>query len=97
MHSIPAVSVHPNGKWLCGQSLDNQIVTYSALDKFRQNRKKVFKGHTSSGYACQVQRTATHPREIHAFGAAHPLMLVVCHCPAILADCGQMTRSCSTL
>ena len=55
MHSIPAVSVHPNGKWLCGQSLDNQIVTYSALDKFRQNRKKVFKGHTSSGYACQVR------------------------------------------
>jgi hypothetical protein len=54
MHSIPAVAVHPNGKWLCGQSLDNQIVTYSALDRFRINRKKVFKGHTSSGYACQV-------------------------------------------
>jgi hypothetical protein len=54
MHSIPSVAVHPNGKWLCGQSLDNQIVTYSALDKFRQNRKKVFKGHSSSGYACQV-------------------------------------------
>lgn len=54
MHSIPSVAVHPNGKWLCGQSLDNQIVTYSALDKFRINRKKVFKGHTNSGYACQV-------------------------------------------
>jgi pre-mRNA-processing factor 17 len=54
MHSIPSVSVHPNGKWLCGQSMDNQIVTYSALDRFRINRKKVFKGHTSSGYACQV-------------------------------------------
>ena len=54
MHSIPAVSVHPNGKWLCGQSLDNQIVTYSALNTYRQNPKKVFKGHTSSGYACQV-------------------------------------------
>ena len=56
MHSIPSVAVHPNGKWLCGQSLDNQIVTYSALDKFRINRKKVFKGHTNSGYACQVRR-----------------------------------------
>lgn len=55
MHSIPSVAVHPNGKWLCGQSLDNQIVTYSALDKFRINRKKVFKGHTNSGYACQVR------------------------------------------
>ena len=58
MHSIPSVAVHPNGKWLCGQSLDNQIVTYSALDKFRQNRKKVFKGHSSSGYACQVRLPA---------------------------------------
>lgn len=55
MHSIPSVAVHPNGKWLCGQSLDNQIVTYSA-DRFRVNRKKVFKGHTSSGYACQVRK-----------------------------------------
>ena len=61
MHSIPAVSVHPNGKWLCGQSLDNQIVTYSALDKYRQNKKKVFKGHTSSGYACQVRRLRHTP------------------------------------
>ena len=25
MHSIPAVGVHPNGKWLCGNSLDNQV------------------------------------------------------------------------
>lgn len=54
MHSIPSVAVHPNKKWLCGQSMDNQIVTYSALDKFRINRKKVFTGHTNSGYACQV-------------------------------------------
>lgn len=64
MHSIPSVSVHPNGKWLCGQSLDNQIVTYSALDRFRINRKKVFKGHTSSGYACQVCK---HPADLARF------------------------------
>lgn len=54
MHSIPSIAVHPNGKWFCGQSLDNQIVTYSALDRFRINRKKVFKGHINAGYACQV-------------------------------------------
>lgn len=43
MHSIPAVELHPNGQWFCGTSLDNQIVTYSAKDRFRMNRKKTFK------------------------------------------------------
>lgn len=43
MHSVPAVTLHPNNQYFIGTSLDNQIVTYSAKDKFRQNRKKVFK------------------------------------------------------
>ena len=43
MHSIPAVAVHPNKQHFIGTSLDNQIVTYAAKDRFRQNRKKVFK------------------------------------------------------
>ena len=43
LHSIPAVAVHPNSQWLIGTSLDNQIVTYAARDRFRQNRKKIFK------------------------------------------------------
>ena len=43
MHSVPAVTLHPNAQWLIGTSLDNQIVTYSAKDRFRQNRKKTFK------------------------------------------------------
>ena len=46
MHSIPAVAVHPNKQWFIGTSLDNQIVTYAARDRFRQNRKKVFKVRT---------------------------------------------------
>ncbi len=53
MHSVPAVSLSPNQQWMVGTSLDNQIVTYSTKDRFRQNRKKVFKGHTVAGYACQ--------------------------------------------
>ena len=28
MHSIPAVTLHPNNQWFIGQSLDNQILTY---------------------------------------------------------------------
>ena len=43
MHSMPAVTLHPNGQWFCGTSLDNQLLTYSTKDRFRQNRKKTFK------------------------------------------------------
>ncbi|CAA7020742.1 unnamed protein product [Microthlaspi erraticum] len=54
MHSMPAVSVHPNGKWVAAQSLDNQILIYSARERFQLNKKKRFAGHVVAGYACQV-------------------------------------------
>jgi pre-mRNA-processing factor 17 len=54
MHSAPATALSPNGNWLACQSLDNQITVYSTKDKFRCNRKKVFKGHSNAGYACQL-------------------------------------------
>ena len=54
MHSMPTVAVHPNGNFIACQSLDNQIVVYSTKERFRKQHKKVFKGHTNSGYACQV-------------------------------------------
>ncbi|KAJ3129636.1 pre-mRNA-processing factor 17 [Nowakowskiella sp. JEL0407] len=52
MHSMPAVSLHPTNKWMACQSLDNQIMIYSARDRFRLHRKKTFKGHLIAGYAC---------------------------------------------
>eukprot|EP00035_Acanthoeca_spectabilis_P038345 m.52397 g.52397 ORF g.52397 m.52397 type:complete len:558 (-) comp9098_c0_seq3:1403-3076(-) len=52
MHSMPAVALHPNKKWMILQSLDNKIMTFGASDRFRQNAKKTFKGHMSAGYAC---------------------------------------------
>ncbi|XP_075148681.1 pre-mRNA-processing factor 17 [Haematobia irritans] len=54
MHSMPAVTLAPNGKWLACQSLDNKIVIFSALNRFKMNRKKSFSGHMVSGYACQL-------------------------------------------
>ncbi|RLN52101.1 hypothetical protein BBJ29_001623 [Phytophthora kernoviae] len=54
MHSMPAVTLHPSGGFFAGQSLNNQIDVYSARDKFKINRKKVFKGHANAGYACQI-------------------------------------------
>jgi pre-mRNA-processing factor 17 len=53
MHSMPAVTLSPTGAWLAAQSLDNQIMIYSAKDKFRLNTKKRFTGHANGGYACQ--------------------------------------------
>ena len=52
MHSMPSVTLAPNGKWLACQSLDNKIVIFSAINRFKMNRKKTFDGHMVSGYAC---------------------------------------------
>ena len=51
MHCIPAVTAHPNGTALAGQSMDNKIVVYSCGEKVRQLRKKTFTGHNTSGFA----------------------------------------------
>ncbi|XP_039750025.1 pre-mRNA-processing factor 17 [Pararge aegeria] len=54
MHSLPAVTNAPNGKWLACQSMDNKVVVFSALNRFKLNRKKTFVGHMVAGYACSV-------------------------------------------
>jgi pre-mRNA-processing factor 17 len=45
---------HPSGKYVAYQSGDNQIVVYAAGDKFRQNRKKSFRGMNTAGLAIDV-------------------------------------------
>ncbi|XP_044742207.1 pre-mRNA-processing factor 17 isoform X2 [Chrysoperla carnea] len=54
MHSMPAVTLSPNAKWLACQSMDNKIVIFSALNRFKLNRKKTFTGHMVAGYACTL-------------------------------------------
>lgn len=71
MHSMPAAATSFDNQWWIAQSLDNQIVTYTANDRFkcvanlfcvqistymmyRATRKKTFRGHSVSGYACAV-------------------------------------------
>lgn len=51
---MPALGVHPNGKWFAAQSMDNQILVFSASDRFKLNSKKRFAGHITAGYACQI-------------------------------------------
>ena len=54
MHSIPAVTVHPSGRYFLGQSQDNQILLFTARDKYKLKRDKRFTGHQAAGDACQV-------------------------------------------
>lgn len=54
MFPLMRSSPHPSGKYVAFQSADNQIVVYSTADKFRQHRKKGFRGHNTAGYAIDV-------------------------------------------
>jgi len=51
MHSVPAIALHPNKKFLIGQSMDNKIITYEAHGRFKFMGKKQFTGHINAGYA----------------------------------------------
>ncbi|KAJ5895026.1 hypothetical protein N7495_006717 [Penicillium taxi] len=55
MFALNRAAPHPNGKYVAFQSADNQILVYGATDKFRQNRKKCFRGHNNAGYAIDLQ------------------------------------------
>jgi pre-mRNA-processing factor 17 len=54
MHSMPAVTPSPNGKWIACQSMDNKICVFQVGERFKEMRKKVFKGHMTAGYACGI-------------------------------------------
>ncbi|KAK6508542.1 hypothetical protein TWF506_010629 [Arthrobotrys conoides] len=54
MYSMVRSALHPNGKYVALQSADNQVVVYATTERFRQNRKKSFRGHNNAGYAIDV-------------------------------------------
>lgn len=54
MFALTRAASHPSGKYVAYQSADNQIVVYAAGEKFKQNRKKGFRGMNTSGYAIDV-------------------------------------------
>ncbi|EFC46276.1 predicted protein, partial [Naegleria gruberi] len=53
-HPMPFLEAHPNGKWMIAQSLDNQILTFDAQSRLKQQQNKIFKGHQIAGYSCQA-------------------------------------------
>ncbi|KOS23348.1 Pre-mRNA-processing factor 17 [Escovopsis weberi] len=54
MYPMTRAALHPSGKYVAYQSSDNQILVYNANDKFRQNRKKSYRGHNNAGLAIDV-------------------------------------------
>ncbi|TDZ17965.1 Pre-mRNA-processing factor 17 [Colletotrichum orbiculare MAFF 240422] len=54
MYPMTRAAPHPSGKYVAFQSSDNQVVVYGANDKFRQNRKKSYRGHNNAGTAIDL-------------------------------------------
>ncbi|GAO16696.1 uncharacterized protein UV8b_07948 [Ustilaginoidea virens] len=54
MYPMTNAASHPSGKYVAYQSSDNQILVYGANDKFRQNRKKNYRGHNNAGLAIDL-------------------------------------------
>ncbi|KAJ9150474.1 Pre-mRNA-processing factor 17 [Pleurostoma richardsiae] len=54
MYPMTRAASHPSGKYVAYQSSDNQIVVYNSTDKFRQNKKKSYRGHNNAGLAIGV-------------------------------------------
>jgi pre-mRNA-processing factor 17 len=52
MHSVPAVTAAPNGKWIACQMMDNKIQALMCMNRFKLSSKKVFTGHMVAGYSC---------------------------------------------
>lgn len=53
-HAMPSVALHPSGKYVAAQSMDNRVLVFGATGKFRPNRKKEFFGHQNAGYPISV-------------------------------------------
>lgn len=50
MFALTKSAQHPSGKYVLYQCSDNSIVAYSiGSDKFRQHRKKAWRGHNTAG------------------------------------------------
>ncbi|XP_044715442.1 WD domain, g-beta repeat domain-containing protein [Hirsutella rhossiliensis] len=54
MYPMTNSTLHSSGKYVAYQSSDNQILVYGANDKFRQNRKKSYRGHNNAGLAIDL-------------------------------------------
>lgn len=54
LHSMPITKVHPHNKYFAAQSMDNSIMVFSAKDRYKTNKKKLFTGHNCAGYGIGI-------------------------------------------
>lgn len=57
MHSLTSVALHPSDKYFIAQSMDNQVMVFST-EKFRQHKRKAFRGHSCNGSQVQCSVSA---------------------------------------
>lgn len=54
LHSMPVTRVHPENKYFAAQSMDNTIMVFSARERYKTNKKKLFTGHNCAGYGIGI-------------------------------------------
>lgn len=54
LHSMPVTKLHPEGKYIAAQSMDNTIMVFSAKDRYKTNKKKLFTGHNCAGFGIGI-------------------------------------------
>lgn len=54
LHSMPVTKIHPQNKYFAAQSMDNTIMVFSARDRYKTNKKKLFTGHNCAGYGIGI-------------------------------------------
>ncbi len=52
LHAITSVAIHPGGNYIVGSAQNNEIVIFNFANRIKLNRKRVFKGHLTAGFAC---------------------------------------------
>jgi pre-mRNA-processing factor 17 len=53
-HSMPSSALHPSGKFVATQNLNNTIQVFETFGKYKHRKKKVYSGHLCAGYSIQI-------------------------------------------
>lgn len=92
MHSMPYVAMHPSGKHFVGQSQDNQILVFTAINKYKIKRVRTTNTHTNKQAS---KRREERERGMEKRGVVCWAVCVVCSsrlcscCPSCVLLCSD--------